>query len=232
MPDRLSPIKLESYKPLREIVFEALREAIMSGRLRPGERMMEVQLAEELGVSRTPVREAIRKLELEGFAVMIPRKGAYVSDLSIKDIADVFEIRGALEALASGLAAERISPGEMEELERLLVQVSECAEDQDLDRLVDIDTQFHAVLYRASRNDRLAQMINTLWEQVQRFRRTTMGSPGRMRETLEEHRKIVDAIADRNVNLANALAIEHMENAENRMLEAVRLQSIAKKDNL
>jgi DNA-binding FadR family transcriptional regulator len=75
-------------------------------------------------------------------------------------------------------------------------------------------------------------MINTLWEQVQRFRRTTMGSPGRMRETLEEHRKIVDAIADRNVNLANALAIEHMENAENRMLEAVRLQSIAKKDNL
>ncbi|MEW6662686.1 MAG: GntR family transcriptional regulator [Bacillota bacterium] len=231
MPGRLSPIKLESYKPLREIVFEALREAIMSGCLRPGERMMEVQLAEELGVSRTPVREAIRKLELEGFVVMIPRKGAYVSDLSIKDIADVFEIRGALEALAAGLAAERISAEEMEELERLLVQVSECAEDQDLERLVEVDTQFHAVLYRASRNERLAQMISTLWEQVQRFRRTTMGTPGRMRETLEEHRKIVDAIADRNVTLAQALAIEHMENAENRMLEAVRQQSAAKKDN-
>jgi len=231
MPRRLVPIKLDSYRPLREIVFEALREAILNGHLRPGERMMEVQLAEELGVSRTPVREAIRKLELDGFAVMIPRKGAYVSNLSIKDIADVFEIRGSLESLAAGLAAERISPDGLEELERLLVQVAECAKAGDLDRLVEVDTQFHAVLYRASRNERLAQMISTLLEQIQRFRRITMGSPGRMQETLEEHRRLVDAVADRNVSLAQALAIEHMENAENRMLEAIMQQSAANNDS-
>lgn len=102
MERRLIPVSLDNYKPLREIVFEALREAIINGTLEPGERLMEIQLAEEMGVSRTPVREAIRKLELEGFVVMVPRKGAYVAGLSMKDIADVFEIRTALESLAAG----------------------------------------------------------------------------------------------------------------------------------
>ena len=93
MERRLLPVKLDSYQPLREVVCETLREAIISGVLRPGERLMEIQLAEELGVSRTPVREAIRKLELEGFVIMIPRRGTYVADLSIKDINEVFEVR-------------------------------------------------------------------------------------------------------------------------------------------
>jgi len=93
---RLQPVNLESYKPLRELVLEAIREAIINGTLKPRERLMEIQLAEELGVSRTPIREALRKLELEGFIVMVPRKGAYVADVSFKDIADVFEIRAAL----------------------------------------------------------------------------------------------------------------------------------------
>src|SRR5690606_40070113 len=101
MPRPLMPIKLDNYKPLRELVFEAIREAIINGTHKPGERLMEIQLAEELGVSRTPVREAIRKLELEGFVVMVPRQGAYVADITLKDVADVFEIRAALEALAA-----------------------------------------------------------------------------------------------------------------------------------
>ena len=83
MERRLGPIKLDSYKPLREVVSETLRDAIVNGVLQPGERLMEIQLAEELGVSRTPVREAIRKLELEGFVVMVPRRGTYVADLSL-----------------------------------------------------------------------------------------------------------------------------------------------------
>lgn len=214
--------KLENYKPLREIVFETLREAIITGQLKAGERLMEVQLAEEMGVSRTPVREAIRKLELEGLVVMVPRKGAYVADLSTKDIADVFEIRAALEALAAALACERITEEELEELERLLVKVAECAEKNDLETLIQVDTQFHDVLYRASRNDRLVQIINNLREQIQRFRTTSLATPGRMRETVEEHKALVEAIAARNVELAQRLAQEHIENAENRLLEAIR----------
>lgn len=105
MTKRLQPIRLDAYKPLREVVSETLRQAIQDGVLKPGERLMEIPLAEELGVSRTPIREAIRKLELEGFVVMVPRRGTYVANISLKDITQVFEIRSALEELAAGLAA-------------------------------------------------------------------------------------------------------------------------------
>ena len=161
MEKRLIPIKLDNYRPLRDLVFEALRDAIIRGILKPGERLMEVQLAEELGVSRTPVREAIRKLELEDLVVMIPRKGAYVSGISLKDIADVFEVRAAVEALAAGLAAERITDEELEELERILVKKAEIIDANDLDRLVEIDISFHESLYHASRNAKLVQIITT-----------------------------------------------------------------------
>lgn len=216
------PVRLDTYKPLREVVFETLREAIINGTLRPGERLMEVQLAEELGVSRTPVREAFRKLELEGFVVMVPRKGAYVAGISLKDITDVFEVRTALEALAAGLAAERITEEEVEELERFLVREAEIIEEGGISLFVESDTEFHDTLYRTSRNRRLIQILSNLRDEIQRFRSVSLAYPGRMREALEEHRKIVGAIAERNVSLAGALALEHIENAENSLLEAVR----------
>jgi len=203
-------------------VFETIREAIISGDLKPGERLMEVQLAEELGVSRTPVREAIRKLELEGFLIMLPRKGAYVAEISLKDIIDVFEIRAALDSLAAGLAAERITDEELEDLERSLLSVVESADQNDLDGIVDTDTSFHDIIYKASRNERLIQIINNLREQIQRFRTTSLAFPGRMQIAVDEHRKIVEAISERNVSLAQSLAQEHIESAENIMLEALK----------
>ena len=115
---KLLPIVLDGYKPLRDVVFETLRDAIIKQVLKPGERLMEIQLADEMGVSRTPVREAIRKLELEGLVVMVPRKGAYVAGVSMKDIHEVYEVRAALEMLAVSLAAERITDEELDALER------------------------------------------------------------------------------------------------------------------
>jgi DNA-binding GntR family transcriptional regulator len=219
---KLMPVNLDSYKPLRELVLEAIREAIINGTLKPRERLMEIQMAEELGVSRTPIREALRKLELEGFIVMVPRKGAYVADVSLKDVADVFEIRAALEALAAGLAAERITDEEMEEMERLLVEKGEAINNCDMERLVEVDTKFHEAIYQASRNQRLFTIINNLREQIQRFRATSLSFPGRMKQSLEEHRKIVEAIQSRSVNRARQVAQEHIENAENSMLESLK----------
>jgi len=219
---RLLPVNLNSYKPLRELVLEAIREAIINGTLKPRERLMEIQLAEELGVSRTPVREALRKLELEDFIVMLPRKGAYVADISFKDIADVFEIRAALESLAAGLAAERITDEELEELERNLVEKAEAIISNDLEKLVEVDTKFHETIYNASRNERLKTIINNLREQIQRFRTTSLAYPGRMKQSLAEHRSIVEAIQSRDVQLARHLAQEHIENAENSMIEAIK----------
>ncbi|MDF2500323.1 MAG: rspR 3 [Anaerosporomusa subterranea] len=219
MTRRLLPIKLDSYKPLREVVAETLRDAIVSGVLKPGERLMEIQLAEELGVSRTPVRESIRKLELEGFVVMVPRRGTYVTDLSIKDINEVYEIRTVLDVLAAGLAAERITEEELEELERLLVQIGEFVEQSNMEQLIEFDTKFHDVLYRASRNDRLVGIINNLREQFTRFRSISMKYPGRMQNTVEEHTRLVEAIAQRNPDLAQQIAREHMENSEQTLLK-------------
>ena len=218
----LLPIKLDNYKPLRELVFESLREAIISGKLAAGERLMEIQMAEEMGVSRTPVREAIRKLELEGLVVMIPRKGAYIAGLSLKDIADVFEIRSALEGLAAELAAERITDNELEDLERHLVKISEESETGDLDKVVATDTDFHSLIYKASRNQRLSQIINNLREQIQRFRTTSLSYPGRMKAAVEEHRKIVEALSMRDGELARRLAFEHIENAESSMMSMIQ----------
>jgi len=164
------------------------------------------------------VREAIRKLELEGYVIMLPRRGTYVANLSIKDINEVFEIRTALDVLATGLAAERITEEELEQLERLLVQIGEYIEQNDMEKIVEIDTQFHDILYRASRNDRLVGIINNLREQLTRFRSISMSYPGRLKKTLEEHSRMVEAIAQRDVELAQRLAVEHMENSEQTLL--------------
>lgn len=223
---RLVPVNLDSYKPLRDLVLEAIREAIMNGSLQPRERLMEIQLAEELGVSRTPVREALRKLELEGFIVMVPRKGAYVSDLSMKDIADVFEIRAALEGLAAALAAERITEDELETMERLLVEKGDAIHKEDIDKLVEVDTKFHEAMYKASRNERLSSIISNLREQIQRFRLTSLSVPGRKQDSLEEHRNILEAIQASDVQLARQLAQEHIENAENVLIDSLKKGSI------
>ena len=218
---KLEPIRLDTYKPLRDVVSEALRQAIREGVLQPGERLMEIQLADELGVSRTPIREAIRKLELEGFVVMVPRRGTYVADISLKDVVQVFEIRSALEELAAGLAAERITPDELEELERILVEINDYIARDDFDKIVDADIRFHGILYKASRNNRLVDILRNLREQMLRFRSISMHYPGRLAATWAEHRQLVECIANRNSTQARKIAKKHMENSERTLIMGI-----------
>lgn len=222
---RLQPIRLDAYKPLREVVSETLRQAIRDGIFKPGERLMEIPLSEELGVSRTPIREAIRKLELEGFVIMIPRRGTYVADISLKDISQVFEIRSALEELAGALAAERITAEEIEYLERMLVEIGTYIEKKDMEKIVEADVNFHEVLYKASRNERLVEIIHNLREQTLRFRTVSMNQPGRLAKTWEEHRLLVEAIADRDANKARKIARLHMEHSEQALLTGMNIDN-------
>ena len=217
MSGHLEQIRLDSYKPLRELVCEHIREAIINGVFAPGERLMEIQMADEMGVSRTPVREAIRKLEMEGFVVMIPRRG----NMSIKDINDVYEIRISLDTLAAGLAAERISDEELEELQRLLVKVGNAIEENDMAKVVEADIEFHDVLYKASRNERLRNIINNLREQITVIRGVSMRYPGRLKDTQEEHRRLVESIAARDVEKSQEAARIHLENAERTLMAAM-----------
>ena len=162
MAGKLGRMKLNDYKPLRDIIFTTLREAIIMGELKPGERLMEVQLAQKMGVSRTPVREAIRKLELEGFVIMIPRKGAHVAKLSVKDIMDVLEVRASLDGLATSLAAERIAESELKELRQVQSQFDSYVEKDNLQGVIKKDVEFHDVIYKASKTDKLIQISNNL----------------------------------------------------------------------
>jgi len=224
MESRFPSLKLDNYKPLRDIVFDALKDAILKGRLKPGERLMEVQLAEEMGVSRTPVREAIRKLELEGLVVMVPRKGAYVSGLTLKDAAEVFEIRGSLEGLAAALAAERITEEEVKCLDRILIEISKASEKGDAETIIQKDMEFHQILFSASRNERLAQIINNLKEQIDRFRIQSFTNPARVKNVVTEHKAIIDAIKQGNAESAEKLAKAHIYEVEYNVMEMLRKQ--------
>lgn len=221
MAGHLQPIKLDSYKPLRELVCENIRQAIIDGTFSPGERLMEIQLADEMGVSRTPVREAIRKLELEGFVVMIPRRGTYVADISIKDITEIYEIRTCLDVLAAGLAAERITDEELETLNGYLLEIGQHVASMDMDKIVELDTAFHDVLYTASRNERLRSIINNLREQMTGIRGRSMSTPGRLIETMDEHRLLVESIAAHDVEQAKYAARTHIENAEHTLIRSL-----------
>ena len=218
---RLMPVDLDTYRPLREVVCETLRTAIIGGVLKPGERLMEIQLAEELGVSRTPIREAIRKLEQEGFVEMLPRRGTYVANISIKDVKDVYEIRMALDVLAAGLAAERITDTELVALKKQLIRIKNVVEMDEMEKIGEYDWEFHEVLYKASRNGRLVAIINNLREQLTRLRVTTMNYRGRIKDTISEHELLVESIASHNVELAKRRAYEHMRNAEKTLLIAI-----------
>lgn len=159
-------LNMNAYLPLRDVVFNTLREAILKGELKPGERLMELQLAAKLGVSRTPIREAIRMLEQEGLAVTIPRKGAEVARMTEKDMEDVLQIRDALDELAASIACEQISEEELAELRHTMHEFEESTKTGDVKRIAEADVRFHDIIYHATRNVKLENMLNNLREQM------------------------------------------------------------------
>lgn len=222
MVGKLSKVNLNDYKPLREIIFNTLREAIIVGELKPGERLMEIQLAEKMGVSRTPVREAIRKLELEGLVNMIPRKGAHVAELSVKNIMDVLEVRSSLDGLATSLAAERMRDEDLKDLKHVLSQFANYVEKGNLQGSIKKDVEFHDIIYSSSRNDKLIQIVNNLREQVQRFRVIYMKDFGSTKDIVKEHIEIIEAIESKDAELAKKVAEKHINNQERAIIKSLK----------
>jgi len=225
MAGKLSKVNFNDYKPLRDVIFNTIREAIIAGELKPGERLMEVQLAEKMGVSRTPVREAIRKLELEGLVEMEPRKGAHVAEVSVKDIMDVLEVRASMDALATSLAAQRITPEEVKELKHIFSQFVTNVEKENVNGTIKKDVEFHDVIYRASRNDKLLQISNSLREQVQRFRVIYLKGYGSTNDVIKEHEQIIEAITTNNIEMAQAIAYDHIRKQEETIIKAINRSS-------
>lgn len=204
-------LEIRNYKPLGEVVFEYLRNAILAGELKPGERLMEVTIADQLGVSRTPVREAIRKLEKESFVIMIPRKGAYVADLTKNDIIEVLEIRKELEGFAAYLAAERMSDAEKESLARIVESFNDSMESMDKKNMIEADNEFHSLIFEATKNQRLIAIIYDLHDQFQRFRLIYFNEFNNFKEIQESHNRIFDAIIKKDGARARKEAENHVE---------------------
>jgi len=211
MTDNLT-LNMDAYLPLRDVVFNTLREAILKGELKPGERLMELQLAAKLGVSRTPIREAIRMLEQEGLAVTIPRRGAEVARMTEKDMQDVLQVREALDELAASIACELITEEEMAQLKQAAEDFEAATATKDVKRIADTDMIFHDIIYHATRNPKLVNILNNLREQMYRYRVEYLKDEQNYPVLLKEHREILAGFRERNKDMVTDSMRRHVEN--------------------
>ena len=211
MTDNLE-LQMDAYLPLRDVVFQTLRGAILRGELKPGERLMEIQLANKLGVSRTPIREAIRKLELEGLVLMIPRKGAEVADISEKSMKDVLEVRHALDELSVELACERISKAQIKELELAAIEFKKTLKSKDVTVIAEADVKFHDVIYTATNNQKLINLLNKIREQMYRYRVEYLKNPQNHEQLLKEHEAIYKGIVEKDKKAVTEMIRRHISN--------------------
>lgn len=217
-------INMDEFLPLRDVVFNTLRKAILTGELKPGERLMEIHLANQLGVSRTPIREAIRKLELEGLVTMIPRRGAEVAQITEKSLRDVLEVRRALDALCVELACERISADETERLKKACDEFERATRTGDATTIAEADVALHDIIVQATRNQRLIQLINNLSEQMYRYRFEYIKDESRHDNLVEEHRMIYESILYKDKQKAAEASKMHIDNQEKSIINQIRLE--------
>ena len=214
----------DAFLPLRDVVFKTIRQAILTGELKPGERLMEIHLANKLGVSRTPIREAIRQLELEGLVIMVPRKGAQVASITEKSLTDVLEVRLALEKLAVELACKRISYEQKETLKQALDSFEQAVNNKEASEIAKADVVFHDAIFAATGNMRLGQMVNNLAEQMYRYRFEYIKDEGGRQRLIEEHKKIFDAVVSGDVLAATNEISAHIKNQEDSIIQLIRME--------
>ncbi|NLD19520.1 MAG: GntR family transcriptional regulator [Clostridiales bacterium] len=202
---------IQNHRPLREMVYEELKMQILTGAIVPGTRMMEVELADEMGVSRTPIREAIRKLEKEGLVVIEPRRGAYASQISTEDMVEILEVRQNMEGLAAYFAASRMTPQQMSELKDVSNKYNKAVSEGSMENMIKYDTRFHRIIVESCNNKILVQMIEQLQELVLRFRYIYYDNFRRAENMPEEHLRILQAIESRDTDAARKMADVHID---------------------
>ena len=223
MADTKFNINTNEYLPLRDVVFNTLRDAILTGKLVPGERLMENQLADKLGVSRTPVREALRMLELENLVELVPRKGAQVLDMSEKDITNILEVRSALEGMATSVACKKMSKEDLQQLKNMEVDFEKAVADNDVERFVDIDEDFHDLIFSATENDKLINIFRNLRIQLYRYRMAqAKNNDTSMSTIVAHHRSIIRAIENHDAEEGASIAQGHIKYQTESILRFVR----------
>ena len=202
---------LERHLTLREKILETIRDAIVSGSLQAGSRVSEPELAERFGISRTPIREAFRQLESEGYLTVIPRRGALVKQFSPRDVAEFYAIKSIMEGYAARQACSRLTEKELDRLQTTNNKLAELAKAGDIKHFFKVHNDFHEIFIKAADNEKLMELIAGLVTKFQRLRFTSLSIPGRMAVSVQEHEKIIDAFRTRDGDLAETLVRKNAE---------------------
>ena len=215
-------------KFLRDLVYEKLQQSLLEEKLNPGDKITEQEIAEELGVSRTPVREALYRLAATGLIKIVPHKGFIVSKWTVNELKDVIVVRTVLEKLAIKLAVENISPEEIEELKNLIIKIEKAVKDKNIPKSSDLNTLFHDKIILASRNKELFEIMKSLKNKIWSFRIISLSSPKRLDDSLKEHRRILDVLINKDVDLAQTLTYKHIQIIGSVIEEKLRMQKSSK----
>jgi DNA-binding GntR family transcriptional regulator len=207
--------------PVRQQVIDALRHAIISGQFAPGQRLVERDLCERFGVSRPPVREALRQLDAEGLVTTVPNKGPVITKLDRNMIRSLYEIRAALEATAASSFARNASDEQIEELAQTLERIRQAYSSGDLASRMDAKNAFYDLLMVGSKNDVLPGMFRTINARINQVRTLSLSSPERLPESLKEIEAIVSAITKRDAEKAFALSRHHVQKAAETVMSQV-----------
>lgn len=203
-------------------VFHKIREDILKGKYKSGDPIREMTISQDLGVSRTPVREALKQLELEGLVTSIPNKGTVVAGITEQDIIDIYAIRSRIEGLAARWAASKITDEQLKQLEEIIELTEFYATKHNAEHLHELDTQFHEIIYEASNSKPLKHILSDFHHYVQRARMESIAIPGRDQKSTQEHKAILNSLKDRNPEEAEELTNQHVENVAENMMKNLK----------
>jgi DNA-binding GntR family transcriptional regulator len=212
----------ENLISIRERVYFHIKDLILDGEFKTGDRLVERELAERLNISRTPIREALFRLESQGFVKTVPRKGVIVADISEKEIIEVFTILSSLEVLAAKLAVQKLDDETKSKFIACIKKVEVCLQDKNENDYSDLHSEMNYLLYSSAKNSKLYEMLSGLSDYIRAFAKIGYKKPGRAEQSMEEHVKIMEAIINQEIEMAEYLTKIHIENSRKTYLEAVK----------
>jgi DNA-binding GntR family transcriptional regulator len=222
MKDGLGGISVSKRQPLREEVYESLKGAILGGKIRSGRRLIEEELASVVGASRTPVREAVHKLEKDELLIRLPNGGFVVRQFTIEDIEEIFGIRSVLESYAALLATRHITDEMIRLLEKKIARSVECAADKDTNGIIRLNTEFHDILYKAAKSGKLYRMISNFRDYFYRYRVAILGVDGMPDVSIQDHRDMLAAMKGKNARKAEKLVKRHILRGKDIVIQQIK----------
>ena len=223
----MSGIKVSKRKSLREEVYESLKKSILHGKLRGGQRLIEETLANQIGISRTPVREAFHKLERDDLVTRLPKGGFAVREFTKEDVEEIFGIRSALESYASYLASLHITLEKVSQLEKKVKELEDAMEKRDDEKFIQLNTEFHDLIYKSCKSKKLIEMINNFRDYFYRYRSALIHTEKGMNYSIEDHRRMLEAMKKKNPRLVERLVRNHLARGKELVIREINERKIA-----